>query len=72
MGWNYCRRCGHSPASPGWGTIADPNRRWWQFWKTVTCPDCGGDGIAKPPGWPDRQKMRKYIERIMGHPSDRG
>ena len=48
MAVNFCKRCGTSPAMPGSGKIIDPNAG-WKFWKTITCPDCGGDGYAKPP-----------------------
>lgn len=39
--YNFCRRCGHDCYSTGSGKIADPTRKWWQFWKTITCPECG-------------------------------
>lgn len=39
------------------GRIPDPDRAWWQFWKRITCPDCGGDGFSKPPGWPNQAEM---------------
>lgn len=58
--YNFCRRCGHDCYSTGSGKIADPTRKWWQFWKTITCPECGGDGYAKPPGWPDKAKMARF------------
>jgi hypothetical protein len=57
MGCNYCRKCGFNSRRPGFGVIPDPNRKWWQFWKNIPCPDCGGDGFAKPPGWPDKAEM---------------
>lgn len=28
----------------GAGLIPDPNRKWWQFWKTIPCPHCDGSG----------------------------
>lgn len=48
MAVNFCKRCGYSTASPGSGRIIDPNAG-WKFWKTIVCPDCQGDGYAKPP-----------------------
>lgn len=45
---NWCDTC------RGGGLVPDPARRWWQFWRGVRCAACGGDGRAKPPGWPDR------------------
>ena len=50
--YNYCRRCGYSPHTPGLGVVRDPRARWWQFWRTVPCPDCGGTGMARPKGPP--------------------
>lgn len=59
MGHNYCRTCGNNSGSPGSGTVPDPSRKWWQFWKRIPCASCGGDGYAKPPGWPDRNEMTR-------------
>ena len=50
---NYCRKC------DGFKTIPAPTRHWWQFWKFVPCDACGGDGIAKPPGWPDEAEIAR-------------
>lgn len=58
MGVNYCRVCGSSPRRPGRGWLHDPMYHWLKFWKIIICPNCGGDGYAKPPGWPDEQAMR--------------
>lgn len=57
MGVNWCEKCFGKSLEPG--RIPDPDRRWWQFWKTVPCNACGGDGYAKPPGWPDRDEMER-------------
>lgn len=52
---NWCDGCG----GHGSGRVRDPSAKWWQFWKTVPCVACGGDGLSKPPGWPDRDTMRR-------------
>ena len=49
---NFCSKC------DGFGKIAASNH-WWEFWKMVPCPACGGDGHAKPPGWPDKVEMKR-------------
>ncbi|KKL82273.1 hypothetical protein LCGC14_1986440 [marine sediment metagenome] len=64
MGYNSCRKCGFGSRSPGTGRMPDPQRKWWQLWKTVPCDACGGDGFAKPPGWPDRAE----IDRLRPDP----
>jgi hypothetical protein len=43
MGYWRCEKCN------GCGTLPAPNRRWWQWWERFTCPDCMGDGHARPP-----------------------
>ena len=43
MGYWRCATCN------GCGTLPAPNRRWWQWWERFVCPDCMGDGHAKPP-----------------------
>jgi len=58
--FNYCRKCGNSPYSPGCGNVKDPKRGFFKFWKRIPCDACGGDGIEKPKGWPDRKEMEKY------------
>lgn len=35
----FCSRCA------GYCSVADPQRKWWQFWKTVQCSVCDGMGI---------------------------
>ena len=42
MGYWRCKTCN------GCGTLPAPNRRWWQWWKRFVCPDCMGDGHARP------------------------
>lgn len=64
--YNYCRKCGFGPDSAGFGTTPDPDRKWWQFWKVVTCDTCGGDGYAKPPGWPDRLEIDRLRPPVGG------
>lgn len=54
-----CKSFVDSPKLPGCGALPDPQRKWWQFWKTVPCDACGGDGFAKPPGWPDLIKINR-------------
>ena len=49
----WCLSCAGS------GRISDPNRRWWQWFKAINCPACGGDGRGKPPGWPDEAEMKR-------------
>lgn len=51
---NYCSTC------RGGGIVANTSRKWWQFWKSVLCVKCGGDGYAKPPGWPDEAEMARW------------
>lgn len=68
MGYNYCRGCGNNCASPGSGQIHDPAAPWWMVWRTIPCPKCGGDGYAKPPGWPDEAMMRKLRPRLPPPP----
>lgn len=48
---NICDKC----AGTGW--MKDPRAKWWQFWLSIPCDACGGDGQAKPPGWPDQAEM---------------
>lgn len=43
MAYYPCTRCYDT------GSIPDPNRRWWQFWKMIVCPRCKGSGIEPPP-----------------------
>lgn len=43
---NECKVCSGSGSTPA------PQRRWYQFWKTVTCDRCEGDGYARPPSAP--------------------
>jgi len=50
----WCPKCGGSRYGPGSGRVPNPNRRWWQFWKTIMCPACGGTGYMKPPGPPPK------------------
>ncbi len=60
--YNSCRGCtpaGVRGRAPGSGSVAEPGRPCWAFWRRVTCPACGGDGMAKLPGWPDREEMRR-------------
>ena len=59
MNFNWCMKCGFSSGSVGTGRMPDPQRKWWQFWKTVPCDACGGDGFRKSPGWPDRAEMER-------------
>lgn len=33
----------------GEGEIPDPDAKWWQIWKMVTCPSCKGTGYIRPP-----------------------
>lgn len=65
MGINGCRNCGPGAPIRGLGEVPDPGRKWWEFWKTIPCASCGGDGYAKPPGWPDE----KEINRLRPKPS---
>ena len=53
-----CLNCGGDDGY-GSGRVMDPQRRWWQFWKTIPCPACGGDGLSKPPGWPDEAEIAR-------------
>jgi hypothetical protein len=31
----------------------------------VPCWDCGGDGFAKPPGWPDKAEMTHIRTELL-------
>lgn len=48
MGVNYCRACGNSTRQPGFGSVPDSNRKWWQFWLRVPCNACSGSGYERP------------------------
>lgn len=65
MMFNYCRVCGSSPYGVGTGRVKDPKRKWFEVWKTITCPACGGDGKAKPPGWPDKKEIERLRPSAM-------
>lgn len=58
MSYWVCEKCGDCRLwwrCGGRSVIRDPKAPWWWFWGCwITCPACGGDGHAKPPGWPDR------------------
>ena len=43
---NWCRTCN----AKGWVG--------WLWWPKK-CEACGGDGEAKPPGWPDKDAMQR-------------
>ena len=43
----YCRKCGECPYGRSSGKINDPDRKWFEFWKKVECPECEGTGMAK-------------------------
>jgi len=47
---NGCSKCGSyfGAPRPGTGMMADPSRKWWQFWRCVPCDGCDGTGYAKP------------------------
>ena len=45
-------------------TIIDGTGLWGFFCKYETCYACGGDGKAKPPGWP----YPKLMERLIPDP----
>lgn len=47
---NECTACA------GHGSIYLGGILWWAKWRK--CTECGGDGYAKPPGWPSVQKIR--------------
>lgn len=61
----WCENCG----GYGRGTVQDPLVPWWKFWRRIDCPACGGDGHAKPPGWPDREKMAELRPKPQAQPS---
>ena len=67
MAVNYCRKCGLSHIRRGSGRVPDPNRG-WRFWKTIVCPACGGDGYAKPLGWPDKERMAQWMPSSLPPP----
>lgn len=63
---NCCPKCG------GLGLMNRPDAKWWHFfywrWCKTTCDLCGGDGYAKPPGWPDQEEMRRRRPKPPGPP----
>lgn len=54
---NWCVQCGGS------GRAWYRKPRWW-LWRRGYCGACGGDGVAKPPGWPDPVKMKRIRELL--------
>ena len=62
---NYCRKCG------GYGQINNPDMSWWKLWDRIECLSCGGDGFAKPPGWPDREEMKRLRPPVPPPPPPR-
>lgn len=63
---NWCNA--YSRYGYGRGSVPDPGQAWWQFWKHIACPACGGDGIAKPPGWPNQAEMDRLRPPPPGVP----
>ena len=55
MACNGCDVCGPGAPHRGRGRVADPKRRWWQFWKMVDCSYCGGSGFHIPTMLPIRK-----------------
>ena len=56
---NWCNKCN------GFGHVRIG--RWWKFSREL-CDACGGDGFAKPPGWPDRKEMARLRPSPPGPP----
>ncbi len=58
MHWE-CRGC----RGIGYVLIKNTDAEWWAFWHWLTklqCDACGGDGHAKPTGWPDEAEMKRF------------
>lgn len=66
---NFCETCGWTTDFPGRGYVRDPEAKWWQFWRTVVCSDCSGDGYARPkqgpPKPPPPPPPRRYPKIIV-------
>ena len=41
----------------------------WLFQSVVLCDACGGDGYAKPPGWPDPEEIERLKPKLPPPPS---
>lgn len=57
----YCRGRGITGWIPRWEWILDSI--WGTIWEKFVIEDCnycGGDGISKPPGWPDKKGMYNH------------
>ncbi len=63
---NTCRYCsgrGFNGFIPRWGWLIEEIA--WSLFPWILnhvvadCAVCGGDGYAKPPGWPDREEMER-------------
>lgn len=57
-----CEKCDAS------GYTNRPGAKWWHFlywkWCKERCDLCGGDGHARPPGWPDRAEMERLRPKL--------
>ncbi len=64
---NWCEACRGAKITgwiPRWEWLVEEIR--WSYpsllkyvVKDINCKACGGDGYAKPPGWPDREAMNR-------------
>lgn len=43
-----CWNCGGDDLGLGCGLVRDPQAKWWQIWRSVTCPACLGSGRREP------------------------
>lgn len=62
---NWCKICRGAKTTgwiPRWNWLVEEIR--WSFpsllkYVVKDCKACGGDGYAKPPGWPDEKEMKR-------------
>lgn len=62
---NWCKACLGAKTTgwiPRWNWLVEEIK--WSFpsllkyiVEDINCEACGGDGYAKPPGWPDKEEM---------------
>lgn len=69
---NFCRSCdgrGIHGILPRWDWILDgAEGSWLERFVVSDCEACGGDGFAKPPGWPNRDEIERLRPRVSYPP----
>lgn len=65
---NWCRKCNGSGFLgwiPRWEWLVDGViGTWFEQFIAHDCEACGGDGYAKPPGWPDENEMQRLTPSL--------